>query len=163
MSLVALADDGCVRLTIDGRPSTKKTSQRVVPFKGRHIIIPSKLTAGWSQDAERQLREQSRGLSTIDVPGKRKDKRTGLVVRFVRHVLFDAPVNCRALVYRDRAIGDAVNFYQAIADVLEHADVVTNDRLIESWDGSRMFVDRHCPRVEIELTPLDGDHHAPRH
>jgi hypothetical protein len=34
--------------------------------------------------------------------------------------------------------------------------VVSDDRWIESWDGSRLLWDRERPRVEIELTAAEG-------
>lgn len=62
------------------------------------------------------------------------------------------PVNCRALIYRDRLSGDAVGYYQALADALEDARVVHDDVLIVSWDGSRLLKDAKNPRVEVVLT-----------
>jgi hypothetical protein len=66
----------------------------------------------------------------------------------------DSPVNCRALIYRDALRGDAVGFYQAIGDLLQLAGVVTDDKYIVSWDGSRLLKDPVRPRVELELTRL---------
>jgi len=40
---------------------------------------------------------------------------------------------------------------QAVADALEHAGVVVNDRLIVSWDGSRLSKDAVRRRVELEV------------
>ena len=40
------------------------------------------------------------------------------------------PVNCRALFYRDRRIGDAVGYYQGLADLLEKRGVVEDDKWI---------------------------------
>lgn len=61
-------------------------------------------------------------------------------------------VNCRALFYlTPRQRGDAVGYYQGLADLLEKRRVVENDRLIVSWDGSRLLVDAAKPRVEVVL------------
>jgi Holliday junction resolvase RusA-like endonuclease len=60
-------------------------------------------------------------------------------------------VNCCALFYREALTGDAVGYYQALADTLEKAGIVENDRLIVSWDGSRMLKDAKNPRVEVTL------------
>lgn len=62
------------------------------------------------------------------------------------------PVNCAAVFYRDREIGDAVGYYQALADALQEARIVVDDRLIVSWDGSRMKKDARSPRIEVTLT-----------
>jgi Holliday junction resolvase RusA-like endonuclease len=61
-------------------------------------------------------------------------------------------VNCRALIYRERDIGDAVGYYQAIADALEEGRIVEDDRLIVSWDGSQILKDSVNPRIEITLS-----------
>ena len=62
-----------------------------------------------------------------------------------------AEVNCCALFYREALTGDAVGYYQALADTLEKAGIVENDRLIVSWDGSRVLKDAKNPRVEVTL------------
>jgi Holliday junction resolvase RusA-like endonuclease len=63
----------------------------------------------------------------------------------------EVPVNCRALIYRDADRGDAVGYYQGIADLLETAGVLSDDKWIVSWDGTRMEIDRNNPRVEVLL------------
>lgn len=65
-----------------------------------------------------------------------------------------APVNCAALIYREALTGDAVGYYQALADALEEAGIVENDRLIVSWDGSRLLKDAANPRIEVTLTAV---------
>jgi Holliday junction resolvase RusA-like endonuclease len=64
-------------------------------------------------------------------------------------------VNCRALFYRDALRGDAVGYYQALADALEEAGIVENDRLIVSWDGSRLLKDADNPRIEVTLEAVE--------
>lgn len=145
-----------MKFTILGAPRTKKTSQRIVTSKrtGKPFIIASKQTKGWTKTAVEQLMAQSIGKHTGSII---KRKRVGgKLVETVRPVILTAPVNCRALFYRDRAIGDPVNLYQALADALEEAGVVANDRLIASWDGSRLLVDRAAPRIELELTAAEA-------
>ncbi len=122
--------------TIEGPPRTKKNHGRVIKRGKRKFHVPSEAHEAWANSAVLQLRIQARKRYPGGWPS--------------------CPVNCRALIYRDANRGDAVGYYQAIADALEAAGVVENDRLIVAWDGSRILVDRHCPRVEIELTPLDG-------
>jgi Holliday junction resolvase RusA-like endonuclease len=122
-----------LKLVILGAPVTKKTSQQIIRNKaGRSFIIPAARTRSWQKSAAIKILEQTRYVFTV-------------------------PVNCRAMIYRVRQVGDAVNYYQAIADALEEAGVVVNDRLIVSWDGSRMLHDKFNPRVEIELRPAFGD------
>jgi hypothetical protein len=65
--------------------------------------------------------------------------------------IFTTPVNCCAIFYRETRTGDAVGYYQALADALEEARIVENDKLIVSWDGSRLEKDKINPRVEVHL------------
>jgi Holliday junction resolvase RusA-like endonuclease len=121
-----------MRLVIDGPPRTKKTSNRIVTRKrdGRQFVIPSSANEAWTKSAVKQLLVQSYA------PPIR------------------TPVTMRATIYREKNLGDLIGYLQAIADALEEAGVVTNDRLIMAFDGSRMLKDAARPRVEIELLPL---------
>ena len=66
------------------------------------------------------------------------------------------PLNCAAIFYRDALRGDAVGYYQALADALESAGIVANDKWIVQWDGSRLRKDAKRSRIEVTLTALDG-------
>lgn len=120
--------------TIAGAPRTKKNSQQIWLNKrtGARFIAPSKCANNWTQIAVRQLIEQ------------RAD-----ALELAR------PLNCCALIYRERSTGDACNYYQAIADALEASGAVVNDKWIVSWDGSRLLKDSVIPRTEIVLTFVD--------
>lgn len=69
----------------------------------------------------------------------------------------DVPVNVSATFYRDALRGDAVGYYQALADILQKAGVVEDDVLIAAWDGSRLSKDAKNPRVELEITTMEQD------
>jgi Holliday junction resolvase RusA-like endonuclease len=113
-------------------PRTKKNSGQFVSIgrgdKKRNIILPSKAYREWESLVLGQAKKQGGQLC------------------------IDYPVNARAVFYRERMTGDAVGYYQAIADVLQKAGVLKDDRWIVSWDGSRLDKDPVCPRVEVELT-----------
>ena len=130
-----------MRLTILGPPRTKKNHQRIIRVKGRPVIVQAKTAEGWEASAVAQLREQHESA-----------KRWGLGLR---PGLEKMPRSLRALVYRDRKVGDLGNYLAAVCDALERAGVVENDRLIQSFDGSRLLIDRANPRVELEITPFD--------
>lgn len=50
---------------------------------------------------------------------------------------------------------DLVGLLQALADTLQDAKVVTNDKQFRGFDGSRVHHDHDTePRTEIEITPL---------
>lgn len=122
-------------LVINGTPRTKKNSPRIVRGKGgRSFIVPSSAAKTWEENAIVQLRAQ--------------------LYHARQREPIATPVNLRALVYRDRAVGDLGNFLAAVCDALERAGVVTNDRLILGFDGSRLRIDRERPRVEIEISAL---------
>ena len=67
---------------------------------------------------------------------------------------FTVPVNVRALFFRHADVGDAVGFYQGLADTLLEGGIVANDSLIRSWDGSRLLVDKKDPRVIVTVEEL---------
>ena len=64
------------------------------------------------------------------------------------------PLNCAAIFYREKNIGDAVGYYQALADALESAGIVADDKWITQWDGSRLAKDAKRSRIEVTLTAI---------
>lgn len=117
-----------MRLVIHGAPRTKKNHQRIARARdGRRFVLPAKQYERWAGFAIGQLKRQYSGPP------------------------IETPVNMRAIVYRERAVGDLLNYLAAISDVLEDAGVVVDDKWIVSVDGSRMAKDAKAPRVEIEI------------
>lgn len=120
--------------TILGAPRTKKNHGRRIK-RGRRIFhVPSEAHEAWAGPAVLQIRQQWRRITVDGGPCMMQ-------------------VNVRALFYRDANRGDAVGYYQALADALEAAGVVEDDKLCVSWDGSRLLVDRVRPRIEVTLSP----------
>jgi hypothetical protein len=123
-----------IRLTVMGAPRTKKNHGDVVQRGSRRFHIPSAAWTQWCETAE--LRHwDGRALPPM-------------------------PFNCKAHFYGDRRnlqdeglaiAGDAVGYYQGLADLLEARGVVPDDKWIVSWDGSRLFWDKEQPRVEVLL------------
>jgi hypothetical protein len=124
----AAAEPREVSFTVTGAPRTKKNSRRHVKVRGNLVPLPSKAFADW----------QRKCAITPEI------------------VLPDVPYNVRAIFYRDAERGDACGYYQGLSDLLQHHDVISNDKYLVSWDGSRLAVDRVNPRVEVTLTPI-GD------
>ena len=123
-----------IEFTLHGPPRTKKNSGAIIPPKGARlhsIIVPSADFRAWEKRVLPQL-------------ALFRSKHAPLPVL--------VPVNLRATIYRDRAVGDIGNYLAAICDVLEKSKIVENDRLIMSFDGSRLRKDGANPRVEIVLT-----------
>ncbi len=72
----------------------------------------------------------------------------------MRALLLDQPLNCAAIFYREKNIGDAVGYYQGLADALEAAGIVSDDKWITQWDGSRLAKDAERSRIEVTLTAI---------
>lgn len=122
-----------VTLTILGAPRTKKNSlRRKWSWKQKRTMsVPSEAYEKWEDAALPQLRIARAGRAPIT-----------------------ALVNVKATFYRDADRGDAVGYYQALADALEKAGVLENDRQIVSWDGSRLAKDAKSPRVEVVIEEM---------
>lgn len=120
-----------MKLTILGAPRTKKNHG--FRTKQGHQM-PSAAYSAWDRMAQLQIMRWR-----VEGNGPR-----------IRPI--DYPVNVEAIFYREALVGDAVGFYQALADTLEKGGIVENDRLIVSWDGSRLLKDKDNPRVEVEIT-----------
>ena len=119
--------------TILGPPITKKNSARIGRTRdGRPFILQSKPHEKWVKSAVTQLRRQAGG------------------------VMMMSPVTMAAKVYRQKRIGDLGNYLAAVCDALEEAGIVANDRLIQSFDGSRLLHDKENPRVEIKIEPMEN-------
>lgn len=123
------------RYVIEGAPRTKKTHQRIARRRdGSRFILPAKTSCAWANLAVLQLQTQRHRQPKMPDGAK---------------------LNLRALVYRDRDVGDTIGYLQNICDALQAAGVVTNDKFIAAFDGTRPLVDRRRPRVELALTVLD--------
>lgn len=94
-------------------------------------IIPNALYARWEKKATPILRA-AWARAGFTEPLDRK-----------HHVAINVQV------YRSREVGDLLNYFQAVGDVLQGAKVLANDSAARSWDGGRMHIDRERPRVEI--------------
>ena len=72
-------------------------------------------------------------------------------------------LRCLFFMKRDyittKAVIDLVGLLQAIDDILTDAGVIEDDccRIVAGHDGSRVRHDKENPRVEIEITDLEGE------
>ena len=120
-------------MVIVGAPRTKKTSNRVVRAGSFTKVLPSEAFTRWEAMAVPQMRIAWAGRQPVTYP-----------------------VNVRAVFYRDANRGDLIGYMQALADALETAGVLENDKYVLSWDGSRLRVDRERPRVEVEIEAMEA-------
>src|SRR6185503_16876932 len=111
-------------LVVDGPPRTKKTSNVLATAGGRGIVLPSKAWVQWTKTAKIEVN-------------------VGVGAPCWQPIALMQPIasvlNCRAFFYREANRGDAVGYYQGLADLLEKRTVIRNDRQIISWDGSRLL------------------------
>lgn len=122
-----------MKLTIIGAPVTKSNSQRIMRGKaGRPFVSQSAAYVAWERSALEQL-------ACIFGPAF-APKATNV------------PVSLRATFYRARHTGDLGNYLKALCDVIERSGLIENDRLIQSFDGSRLAHDPRNPRVEFEVS-----------
>lgn len=130
-------------LTIFGAPRTKKTHSRIFRAgrTGRPRIMPSAAHEAWY------------AVASAAVVHWRTANRVATITD---------PVNVRALFYREALTGDTCGYYQALADLLERTGVLENDRLIASWDGSRLLKSKENPRIEVMIEPADSAVIPPR-
>jgi hypothetical protein len=124
-----------------GAPRTKKTSNRLAKLgkTKRTIVLPSKAWSDWVKVAHIV---GNHGEGCDEFAWTPKDTLPML------------DYNCTALIYRDADRGDAVGYYQGLADLLEKRGVIVNDSCITQWDGSRLLIDRKNPRIELTLTEV---------
>lgn len=118
-------------LVVFGAVRTKKTSNRVLRFGRFNKVVPSAEWCAYRDLAVPQLRAQW-------------GARTPLA----------RDVRVTAIFYRDRRVGDLVGYMQSIADVLEEAGVLEDDKYVVSWDGTRLGHDKARPRVELVIEEL---------
>lgn len=125
-----------IGLLISGAPRTKKNHGRVIQRGRRRFHIPSDAWTMWSRLGALELAQILR-----------RESRMFPIAKSVN-------LNCRALFYRDALMGDAVGYYQGLADLLQYAGVLEDDVSLVSWDGSRLLKDADRPRVELLLTVI---------
>ena len=118
--------------TIYGPPRTKKNSQQIRrTAAGRPFVAPSKAFVEYERSCLAQIKTPYRPLS--------------------------APVNVKCVYYMPtKRRVDLTNLLEATDDILVKAGVLADDcaAVVAGHDGSRVRLDRQCPRVEIEITPL---------
>jgi hypothetical protein len=139
-----------VGIVVVGIPRTKKTHNKIgwigkacpACKKGKFLkVFPSSEWTRWVRDAE----------VVGHLPGQ-----VGFPWPREGMTLPDQPYNVAAKFYRDRAVGDAMGFYQGLADLLAERGVISNDRWLVQWDGSRLLKDAAHPRVELVLTSAES-------
>lgn len=126
--------------TIAGAPRTKKTHNRVIFIGARCAtckrgkypkVLPAAEHEAWFTPALLQARI----VRTRCMPRTLTEQ-----------------VNVAAVFWRDALRGDALGYFQALADLLQAAKIVENDSLCVTWNGSRLEKDASRPRIDVVIT-----------
>ena len=115
-----------IKFTIPIEPRTKKNHQRIAVRGNKRFILPS---------------EQY----------KQYEEECGYYIKH-KHEQINYPVNIKCLFYmKTRRKCDLTNLLEAIDDILVHYGVIYDDNytIIQSHDGSRVYVDKENPRTEV--------------
>lgn len=140
-----------ITFTLPVTPRTKKNSRVHAKVRGRTVPLPSKVY----RKMEDQIAQWAH--SSLATSAKSLVLDWNLQASRASALHLAQPLNCAAIFYRDALRGDAVGYYQGLADALESAGVLSDDKWITQWDGSRMRKDAKRPRIEVTLTALDSE------
>ena len=124
-----------MELTLYGEPRTKKNSARILRSgSGRPFVAPSKAFEDYQESCLWQIRTPRSPIS--------------------------ARVNVRCIYYmKTRRKVDLANLIEATTDILVKAGVLADDnsQIVAAHDGSRVDYDKTNPRVEVEITEMEGN------
>lgn len=111
---------------INVEPRTKKNSSRIIVAGNKKMLIPSKAYLEFEKNCK----------------------------YFLKPLKIDFPINleCKFYMKTKRKV-DLNNLLSAITDVLVKHNVIVDDniKIVESFDGSRVYYDSTNPRVEINI------------
>ena len=125
-----------IKFTIQIEPRTKKNHQRIAVRNGRPFILPSPQYAQYERDCGYFIKHRGERINY--------------------------PVNIKCLFYmRTRRKCDLTNLLEAIDDILTHYGVIADDNycIVQSHDGSRVFVDKENPRTEVIIEKVRSIEH----
>lgn len=124
-----------MHITLIGEPRTKKNSSRILRSgSGRPFVAPSAAFEAYQESCLWQIRAP--------------------------HSPVSARVNVRCVYYMKTASRvDLANLIEATCDILVKANVLEDDnsKIVAAHDGSRVDYDKNHPRVEIEITEMEGN------
>jgi len=127
-----------IKLTLTGRPITKKNSQRICWRGKKPILLQSKRYIQYENDCLAQI--------------------TGLYKKFLSGKLL---MTVKYWMPSRQGWPDLTGLMQATADILEKAQVIENDRDIVCWDGTEIAgIDKENPRAEIVIIEKDSKNFA---
>lgn len=127
------------KFTIPVKPRTKKNHSQLVTLKtGRQILLPSKTYAEFEKAVKKWYSKAADNIQNIYV---------------------DYPINLKCLFYKEKNYkSDLAGYLQAIQDTLVKVGMLKDDNhyIVESTDGSRVYLDRENPRIEVIITESEN-------
>jgi Holliday junction resolvase RusA-like endonuclease len=131
-----------MRFTIPVKPRTKKNHMQLVTLKtGRQMMLPSKAYKEFEKQVLNYVAENP------------------LIIKSTEEfkLPIEEKINLKGLFYKEKDYkSDLAGYLQALQDALVKAGVIKDDnhKIIETTDGSRVFLDRDNPRIEVEITKI---------
>ena len=129
-----------MKITLYGKPVTKKNSSRILYKKSNGRSIP------FVAPSAQYKRYETDCLNQIFVGGYHR-------------LRIDKPVNVQCVYYMpDKRRVDLANLLNATCDILVRGCILLDDnsKIVVSHDGSRVRIDPRNPRVEITITEAEG-------
>ena len=124
-----------IRFTIPTEPRSKKNSQQIAVNRstGARFVVQSEAYKRFEKECKNHIPK----TETIN-----------------------APVNVRYVFYKGtHRRCDLTNLCEAMDDILVKYKVLLDDNytILESHDGSRVYVDKDNPRIEVEISFKEGE------
>jgi len=122
-----------LQFAIPGRPSTKKTSQRVVRRGGFTKILPSLLYEKYEKHCKEYCEEAWKKQEYPPI---------------------DCGIGVKIKVYLDSwIVGDECGYQQAHGDIIQTHGIIADDMWIHWIDKNEhmIFYDKENPRIEVEI------------
>ena len=122
-----------MKFILPGSIRSKKNSKRIVKAGAFYKLMPSKAYETWEEQARKAVFPQWHR----QMPGG----------------IFREPIHVKVTAYYKGQQPDLSGALESIGDCLEGI-IWEDDKLIKSWDGSRLIHDLKNPRTEVEVQPL---------
>lgn len=139
-----------INFIITGNPVSSKNSRPIFVNKatGNRFIGKSEALKEYMDKGLFELKMQILkwcNMSVINYIDERNEKKSIFLP-------ITNPVEIKFTFYvKDNRKRDLVNLCQAPLDLLQKAQIISDDSIVKSLDGSRIYIDKENPRTEIEI------------
>jgi Holliday junction resolvase RusA-like endonuclease len=146
-----------ISFTVEGAaPRTKKTHGRIVGTKHTKTVFNCKSGRFEARSQARYLPSQQYQNWYAAVQFTTKVNAQMALRQLKGHRIPSLPIAapigvCAHFHLDNRTRGDLTGYQQALGDLLEGIGIIANDKLIDNWDGSRLFPKSDRPRIDVTL------------